>query len=107
MVPFTTLSDMAEAANPMAVAAVKEALKGNFNDAGAFAERSGDEAAIKLVELLYLKDHGKDVGFQRIRDFQAAAPKWPLSETLKKRAEQSLLQNAEAPENGCCLFRQI
>jgi soluble lytic murein transglycosylase len=95
LVPFVSVVREAEAANPMAVAAVKEALRGNFTDAGAFAQRSGDQAAIKLVELLYLKDHGKDVGFQRVRDFQAAAPKWPLSETLKKRAEQALLQNPE------------
>ena len=104
LVPFASLSSDAEAANPMAIAAVKEALKGNFTDAGAFATRSGDDAAIKLVELLYLKDHGKDVGFQRIRDFQAAAPKWPLSETLKKRAEQSLLQNPESPETVVTYF---
>jgi soluble lytic murein transglycosylase len=98
MLPFAAMSDVAEAANPMAVAAIKEALRGNFTDAGAFATRSGDNAAIKLVELLYLRDHGKDVGFQRIRDFQAAAPKWPLSETLKKRAEQSLFQDPQTPE---------
>ncbi len=98
MLPFVGMVGESEAANPMAIAAVKEALRGNFTDAGAFANRSGDTAAIKLVELLYLKDHGKDVGFQRIRDFQTAAPKWPLSETLKKRAEQSLLQNPQAAE---------
>jgi soluble lytic murein transglycosylase len=98
MLPFAAMSNVAEAANPMAVAAIKEALRGNFTDAGAFATRSGDDAAVKLVELLYLRDHGKDVGFQRIRDFQAAAPKWPLSETLKKRAEQSLFQSPQAVE---------
>ncbi len=63
MAPFTVLVEPAEAANAMAVAAVKEALRGNFTDAGSFAERSGDEAAIKLVELLYLKDHGKALAF--------------------------------------------
>jgi soluble lytic murein transglycosylase len=98
ILPFANFTHEAEAANPMAVAAVKEALRGNFTDAGAFAARSGDDAAIKLVELLYLKDHGQNVGFQRIRDFQASAPKWPLSETMAKRAEQTLLLNPEAPE---------
>jgi soluble lytic murein transglycosylase len=98
LVPFTMVSREAEAANATAVAAVKEALRGNFNEAGALASRSGDDAAVKLVEMLYLRDHGKNVGFQRIRDFQAAAPKWPLAETLKKRAEQALFQNPEAPE---------
>jgi soluble lytic murein transglycosylase len=104
LLPFVVMTSEAEAANPMAIAAVKEALRGNFTDAGAFAERSGDGAAVKLVELLYLKDHGKDVGFQRIRDFQAAAPKWPLSETLKKRAEQSLFQTPESPETVTAYF---
>jgi soluble lytic murein transglycosylase len=104
LIPFAATSREAEAGNPMAVAAVKEALRGNFSDAGAFAARSGDDAAVKLVELLYLRDHGKDVGFRRIRDFQDAAPKWPLSETLKKRAEQALFQNAEAPETVVTYF---
>lgn len=98
MLPYIASAPPAEAANPMAVAAVIEALRGNFADAGPFAARSGDSAAIKLVELLYLRDHGKDVGFQRIRDFQAAAPNWPLAETLKRRAEQALLHNPDAAE---------
>jgi soluble lytic murein transglycosylase len=104
LVPFAAMNEGAEAANPMAVAAVKEALRGNYSDAGAFAARSKDDAAIKLVELLYLRDHGKNVGFQRIRDFQDAAPKWPLSDTLKKRAEQALFQNAESPETVVTYF---
>jgi soluble lytic murein transglycosylase len=106
MVPFATFTVEAVASNPMAVAAIKEALRNNYSDAGAFAERSGDPAAIKLVELLYLKEHGDDVGFPRIRDFQAAAPKWPLSETLRKRAEQALLKNVEAPEVVVAYFEK-
>jgi soluble lytic murein transglycosylase len=102
--PFATLTTEAEAANPMAVAAVKEALRGNFGDASAFAERSGDQAAIKLVELLFLKDHGGEAGFSRIRNFERAAPKWPLTETLRKRAEQSLLQNPESADTVIAYF---
>ena len=45
LVPFVAMTVTAEAANPMAIAAVKEALRGNFTDAGAFADRSGDSAA--------------------------------------------------------------
>jgi soluble lytic murein transglycosylase len=104
MVPFVVMTDVTEAANPMGVAAVKEALRGNFSDAGAFAERSGDAAAIKLVELLYLKEQGQNSGFQRIRDFQTAAPKWPLSETIEKRAEQALFKNPESPEVVIAFF---
>jgi soluble lytic murein transglycosylase len=107
MAPFSMISHEAEAANATAVAAVKEALRGRFDDAGALAARSGDDAAVKLVEMLYLRDHGKDVGFQRIRDFQSAAPKWPLAETLKKRAEQALFQNPEAPETVITYFDSI
>lgn len=98
LAPFAMVPEQADAANSMAVAAVKEALRGNFTDAGAFAERSNDSAAVKLVELIYLRDQGGRVGFQRIRDFQAAAPKWPLSDTLKKRAEQNLFLNSEPAE---------
>ena len=82
----------------LAVQATELALKGNFSDAGALAQRSGDEAAIKLVELLFLRDHWKDAGVSRITNFLAAAPKWPLAETLMKRAEQSLYTNRETAD---------
>ena len=78
-----------------AVQAIELALKGHFSDAGPLAQRSGDEAAIKLVELLYLRDHWQDAGYSRIMDFLSAAPKWPLAETLMKRAEQTLYTNRE------------
>ena len=63
-----------------AVHAIELALKGEFSDAGPLAQRSGDEAAIKMVELLYLKDHWEVAGYSRIMAFLAAAPKWPLAE---------------------------
>ena len=104
MLPFS--ATLAEAAvSGTAVAAAKEALRGNFTDAGTLAAQSGDQAAIKLVELIYLRDHGKDVGFQRIRDFQAAAAKWPLSETMSKRAEQALFQSVEDPNRVIDYFK--
>ena len=78
-----------------AVHAVELALKGEFSDAGPLAQRSGDQAAVKLVELLYLRDHWQDAGYGRIMDFLVAAPKWPLAETLMKRAEQALYANHE------------
>jgi soluble lytic murein transglycosylase len=81
-----------------AVQAADLALKGRFSDAGSMAQRSGDEAAIKLVELLYLRDHWKDAGYSRIMEFLNAAPKWPMAETLMKRAEQTLYTGHEAPE---------
>ncbi len=86
---------MAEASSGSAVAAVKAALEGNFSEAGALAQQSGDSAAIKLVELIYLKDHGDDAGYNRVMNFLAAAPDWPLSDTLNKRAEQALYQSGE------------
>jgi len=85
----------AKQATSPAVHAIELALKGEFSDAGPLAQRSGDEAAVKLVELLYLKDHWDDAGYGRIMKFLDAAPKWPLSETLMKRAEQSLYKNRE------------
>jgi len=79
----------------LAVEAAKLALAGKFIDAGAAAERSGDAAAVKLVELLYLRDHPNDAGYARIMDFLNSAPKWPLAESLMKRAERSLYVNNE------------
>ena len=66
--------------------------------AGRAAERSGDIAAIKLVELIYLRDHPNAAGYQRIMAFLDIAPNWPLTEALLKRAERSLYVNGESPE---------
>ncbi|WP_119274314.1 transglycosylase SLT domain-containing protein [Taklimakanibacter deserti] len=73
-----------------AVSAADAAFKGNYSDAGALAQRSGDPAAAKLVELIYLRNNWKEAGYRRIMAFLDAAPQWPSSETLLKRAEQSL-----------------
>lgn len=88
----------ASAPSAAAVEAAKLALKGDFVAAGEAAQRSGDAAAVKLVELIYLRDHPNDAGYQRILAFLESAPKWPLSEALIKRAERSLYVNKEAPE---------
>jgi soluble lytic murein transglycosylase len=85
----------------LAIQAAKAALKGDFTEAGTLAQRSGDDAAIKLVELIYLRDHPNDAGYRRIMAFLDAAPKWPLSESLLKRAERSLYVNSE--ESGLIL----
>ncbi len=92
LAPFA-MAEQAEAA--VAIDAIRKALAGDFSEAGSLARRSGDPSAVKLVELIYLQKHGKQVGFARIRDFQQAAPKWPLSETLHKRAEQALFYSHE------------
>lgn len=89
--PFAALPAMAS----IAVDAVKFALKGDFAAAGETARRSGDAAAIKLVELIYLRDKGADAGYDRIVNFLAAAPKWPLAEILNKRAERALFESGD------------
>jgi soluble lytic murein transglycosylase len=99
-----TMAVAAPQASSAAVQAAELALKGNFLDAGAVAQRSGDTAAIKLVELLYLRDHWKDAGYTRIMDFLDAAPKWPLTETFLKRAEQTLYADHEPDERVLAHF---
>lgn len=79
----------------LGVQAAKLALAGNFQQAGAVAQQSGDMTAVKLVEFLYLRDHWKDAGYTRLMDFLNAAPKWPLADTFLKRAEQVLYLNNE------------
>ncbi len=79
----------------LAIQAIQRALGGDFQTGGSLAAQSGDQAAVKLVELLYLRDHGADAGFPRIMAFLEAAPNWPLTETLMKRAEQALYENAK------------
>ena len=70
--------------------AADAAFNGKYQDASAFAAQSGDPVAVKLVELIYLRNNWKEAGYSRIMAFLDAAPQWPLSETLLKRAEQSL-----------------
>ena len=82
----------------LAIQAVQRALAGDFLAAGSLAAQSGDSAAVKLVELIFLRDHGAQAGYQRIHDFLTAAPKWPLTETLLKRAEQALYENNQSPD---------
>jgi soluble lytic murein transglycosylase len=77
-------------ASGLAVDAARAAFKGDYARAGDLAQRSGDQAAVKLVELIYLRHHYKDAGYARIMAFLDAAPKWPLAETLLKRAEHEL-----------------
>jgi soluble lytic murein transglycosylase len=95
---ITSSAQAAPKVSGLAVQAAKLALKGEFVEAGATAQRSGDAAAIKLVELLYLRDHPNDAGYRRIMDFLDAAPGWPLTESLLKRAERSLYVNGEPPD---------
>ena len=90
----------------LTVQAANLALKGQYSDAGALAERSGDLAAVKLVEFLYLRDHWKDAGYARVMAFLDAAPKWPLAETFMKRAEQALFVNREAPARVLAHFEK-
>jgi soluble lytic murein transglycosylase len=82
----------------LAVEAAKKAIAGDFINAGDLARRSGDQAAVKLVELIFLRDHGQEAGYPRILAFLNAAPNWPLTETLLKRAEQALYEHSEAPD---------
>ncbi len=90
----------ASAAEPSraAISAVDAAFKGQLSEAQDLAERSGDPAAVKMVELVYLRDKGKLAGYQRIMRFLSDAPNWPLSDTLMKRAEQALYLNREPTE---------
>jgi soluble lytic murein transglycosylase len=94
----------AKQATSPSVRAIELALKGHFSDAGPLAQRSGDEAAVKLVELLYLRDHWDDAGYSRIMNFLNAAPKWPLADMLMKRAEQSLYKNREPADRVLAHF---
>ena len=82
----------------IAVYAVELAFKGDFIRASGLASRSRDRAAMKLVELLYLRDSPNDAGYQRIMAFLDTAPNWPLTEGLLKRAERSLYFNNEPAE---------
>lgn len=82
-------------AQPSGLEAVRQALAGDFASGSASAQQSGDAAAIKLVEMLYLRDHPAEAGYARVMAFLSAAPGWPLRETLQHRAEQALYETNE------------
>jgi soluble lytic murein transglycosylase len=95
-VALIPMSGIAEAApSSLALQAVQQALRGDFLTGGDLAQQSGDQAAVKLVELLFLRDHGAQAGHARIVAFLDAAPNWPLTDTLLKRAEQALYENTQ------------
>jgi soluble lytic murein transglycosylase len=95
-VPFLQPAAQAEPqVSRLAVDAAKAAFAGDFAAAGQLAQRSGDPAAIKLVELIYLRDRPQEAGYNRIVDFLNNAPNWPLTQSLVKRAERTLYQNNE------------
>ena len=92
-----SLSQIAQAMpSDLAVEALRKAVAGDYLTAGDLAKQSGDQAAVKFVELLYLRDHGPEAGYARIMAFVDAAPNWPLAETLMKRAEKALYDNKES-----------
>ncbi|MEY4502021.1 MAG: hypothetical protein RIS52_1911 [Pseudomonadota bacterium] len=76
--------------------AVELAVRGDYSGAAQQAASSQSAAAIHLVEFLYLKDHWKDAGYARIARFLQDAPQWPLSETLRKRAEHQLYADSHS-----------
>ncbi|HTN96662.1 MAG TPA: transglycosylase SLT domain-containing protein [Nordella sp.] len=104
--PFSTSVLAAPQVSRSAVNAADAAFNGKYSDAGAFAQQSGDPAAAKLVELIYLRNNWKEAGYGRIMAFLNAAPQWPLSETLLKRAEQSLYVNKASAQTVFAHFEQ-
>lgn len=78
-----------------AVDAIRLALKGDYQAAGPLAASSGDDAAVKLVELIYLRDKGAKAGYGRIMAFLDTSPKWPLIDSLLIRAEQALFESGD------------
>ena len=102
--PLLIPSAYADEPGRTAISAVDAAFKGQMSQAQDLAERSGDPAAVKMVELIYLRDKGKLAGYQRIMRFLDEAPNWPLYETLMRRAEQALYINRESTETVLAHF---
>ena len=92
--PFVIATPALAMPSSLAIDAAKKALSGDYQAAGELAQQSGDNAAIRFVEMLYLRDHGSEAGYARIMAFLDAAPNWPLEQTLRKRAEMALYDNS-------------
>jgi len=84
--------------NSAAVRAIDAALDKNWQAAFDGAARTGDQAAIKTVEWLYIRTNPKDAGPERIMNFVAGNPAWPASQALTRAAEARLVDDATPVE---------
>ena len=84
--------------NDAAALAAELAGKGDFSQARALAERSGDSAAKKLVEWFYLCRFGSQVGYERLMAFANENPQWPRIADIRRSAEGALLQQSYGPQ---------
>src|SRR4029453_3624601 len=74
------------------------AFAGRYADAEAMARASGNPAAQKLVEWIYLRERVEGAGYDRLMTFVLANPQWPGAELLRRRAVR--MRPAEAPARG-------
>ena len=84
--------------NDAAALAAELAGKGDFNQARALAERSGDSAARKIVEWFYLCQLGSQAGFERLTAFARENPQWPKVADIHRSAERALFEQSYSPE---------
>jgi soluble lytic murein transglycosylase len=84
--------------NDAAALAVELAGKGDFNQARPLAERSGDRAAVKLVEWFYLSRYGSKAGYERLTAFANENPSWPKVAEIRRSAEKALLDQSYGPQ---------
>ncbi len=82
--------------NSVSVRALNAAMDANWQTAFDLASKSGDQAALKTVEWLYLRKNPNDSGPERIMNFVAANPGWPLSKSMTRTAE-ALLARPDTP----------
>lgn len=78
--------------------AVAAAFAGRYADAEAMARASGNPAAQKLVEWIYLREQVEGAGYDRLMTFVLANPQWPGADLLRRRAVR--MRPAEAPARG-------
>ncbi len=84
--------------NDAAALAAELAGRGDFNQARALANRSGDSAAVKLVEWFYLRTTGSGAGYQRLMAFVDENPQWPKIADIRHSAERALLKQSYGPQ---------
>ena len=90
-----------------AVRALDAALSNNWQAAFDGATRTGDQAAMKAVEWLYIRRNPKDAGPERIMSFVAANPSWPASQALTRAAEARLADSSTPIETVARHFNRF
>ena len=94
-------------ASSRAIKAIRLASDGRHDKARALKAQIKDQAALKLIDWLYIRSSKSRAGFNTIAKFITANPDWPQIERLRAHAETQLYTNPQTPDRVLAISRAI